>query len=105
MGVVAQFRPEDDRPLAEVRAHMYYVYFLKSSKNGKIYCGKTDKLPEKRLAEHNFGSNKWTKNNRPFKLIYYEQYFCPEDATKREQFYKMGFGKKIKKLIVENLDK
>jgi predicted GIY-YIG superfamily endonuclease len=24
---------------------MYYVYFLKSLKNDKIYCGMTNKLP------------------------------------------------------------
>jgi predicted GIY-YIG superfamily endonuclease len=40
----------------------------------------TEKDPMKRLAEHNSKSNKWTKGNGPFKLVYYEKYFCKKDA-------------------------
>ena len=79
---------------------MFYIYFALSLKNDKVYVGKTDKNPEQRVEEHNQGKNNWTKSNRPFKLIYYESYFCKKDATNRENFYKTGFGKQIKKLIV-----
>src|SRR3989344_1001737 len=79
------------------RALMFYVYFLRSISNGKVYVEKTSKEPVERLKEHNSGKNHWTKANRPFKLIYYEQYVCKEDAAKREPFYKTGFGKKVKK--------
>ncbi len=34
----------------------------------------------KRLAQHNPGTNKWTKGNGPFKLVYYESYVCKTDA-------------------------
>ncbi|PIS07766.1 hypothetical protein COT78_01760 [Candidatus Berkelbacteria bacterium CG10_big_fil_rev_8_21_14_0_10_43_13] len=83
---------------------MFTVYFAKSLKNGKIYVGQTSKTPAKRIAEHNFGCNTWSKNNGPFKLIYYEEYCCKADAVKREIFYKTGIGRKIKKLIIESLD-
>jgi len=82
---------------------MFYVYFIKSLKNKKIYVGFTSKDPNLRLEEHNQGSNNWTKINKPFKLIYYETYFCEKDARLREKFYKMGFGKQIKNLIVDKI--
>lgn len=82
---------------------MFYVYFAKSLKNNKIYVGYTIKEPLLRVKEHNQGSNSWSKINGPFKLIYYESYFCKTDALLREKFYKTGFGKKIKNLIVKGL--
>lgn len=82
---------------------MYFVYFLKSVKNGKTYVGYTSQDVFTRLKQHNCGVNSWTKQNRPFELIYNEKYYCKEDARSRELFYKTGFGKKIKKIIIENL--
>ena len=83
---------------------MYHVYFAKSLKNGKIYVGSTSKDPKTRVIKHNQGSNTWSKNNGPFKLIYYDTFVCKEDSLKREQFFKTGIGKKIKKAIVEVMD-
>lgn len=82
---------------------MYYVYFAKSLKNGKLYVGYTSKDPEIRIEEHNRGSNVWTKQNAPLKLVYYESYICTKDARLREKFYKMGIGKKIKYAIVNSM--
>ena len=67
---------------------MYFVYFLISVKNNKKYVGSTSKIPIKRLEEHNIGTNKWTRQNGPFVLVYYERYFCLKDAQEREKFYK-----------------
>ena len=83
---------------------MFYVYFLKSLKNEKIYVGRTGKNPLDRLKEHNAGTNSWTRNNKPFKLVYYESYLCEEDSKLREKFYKMGFGKLIKQVIMDTLE-
>jgi len=82
---------------------MYYIYFLLSLRNKKSYVGKTGKPPNERLTEHNSGSNVWTGQNGPFKLIYFEEYVCKEDADKRELFYKTGIGRKIKKAIIDCL--
>ena len=84
---------------------MYYVYFIKSFKTEKVYVGYTSKDPKERLKEHNKGSNKWSRQHRPLSLIYYESFVCKEDAKLREDFYKTGFGKKIKKSIIEAVDK
>ena len=83
---------------------MLYVYFAKSLSNNKIYVGYTDNEPKIRVKEHNQKSNKWTKGNGPFKLIYYESYSCKTDAIKRENFYKSGIGKRIKKAIISEMD-
>lgn len=84
---------------------MYFLYFLKSLKNGKVYVGSTSKKPEVRLDEHNSGTNQWTRQNRPFKLIYFEKYHCLKDAKSRELFYKTGVGKVIKKIIIESFER
>jgi putative endonuclease len=78
---------------------MYFVYFLKSLRNNKVYVGSTGQLPEKRLHQHNIGLNKWTSENGPFDLVYFESYSCKKDARMREDFYKSGFGRKIRDLI------
>ena len=81
---------------------MYYVYFVKSSKNDKVYIGFTSKDPKIRLQEHNQGVSKFTKHLKPWKLIYYESYKYKRCAQDREKFYKTGVGKQIKKIIIDN---
>lgn len=81
---------------------MYFVYILKSTLNSKSYVGFTSHDVNKRLKQHNIGSNIWTSKNRPFKILYYESYVCKTDAMLRERFFKSGIGKKLKKLIIEN---
>jgi predicted GIY-YIG superfamily endonuclease len=83
---------------------MFYVYFIKSLKNKKIYTGMTEKHPNERLKEHNYGLTKWAKENRPFYMIYFEEYFCKTDACKRENFYKNGIGRKIRNAIINVMD-
>lgn len=84
---------------------MFFVYFLRSLKNNKIYVGKTTKTPTDRLEEHNKGSNQWTKANGPFKLIYFEKFECSIDMNMKELFYKSGFGKKIRDAIIAVVEK
>ncbi|OGZ27440.1 MAG: hypothetical protein A2365_03115 [Candidatus Nealsonbacteria bacterium RIFOXYB1_FULL_40_15] len=74
---------------------MFFVYILKSLKNGKRYIGCTGKEPEIRIIEHNSGCNKWTRVNKPFKLIYKELYNSKTEALKRENFLKSGQGRKF----------
>lgn len=83
---------------------MFYVYFAKSLKNGKVYVGYTSKEPSARVKEHNNGSNKWSKNNSPLNLIYYESFVCEKDARIREKFFKSGLGKRIKLAIVKETE-
>ena len=83
---------------------MYAVYFIRSSKNNKIYTGVTSKDPSVRLKEHNNGSNQFTRQNKPFILVYYENYLCEKDAKIREKYYKTGFGRQIRNLIIKYIE-
>ncbi|MDP4007096.1 MAG: GIY-YIG nuclease family protein [bacterium] len=62
---------------------MFYVYVLKSKKDGRLYIGSTNDL-RKRLNEHNQSLNKSTKYRTPLVLVYYEAYQSEKDARTRE---------------------
>jgi len=65
----------------------YYVYLLKSKRNGKLYIGCTQDI-EKRMNEHNDGKCYYTKRILPIELIYAEIYKSKKDAFKREKMLK-----------------
>jgi putative endonuclease len=67
---------------------MFYVYVLKSQKNGEFYIGSTNDL-RKRLEYHNSGKVFSTKSHRPYHVVYYEAYKVEEDARKREHNLKL----------------
>lgn len=74
---------------------MYYTYILQSKRNGRKYVGSTDDL-KRRFREHNSGQGgKYTHDNRPFVLIYYESYLNKKDAESAEKFYKTGYGREV----------
>jgi len=72
--------------------NFYYVYILRSKKDGKWYTGFTSDL-RKRFYEHNIGESAATKHRGPFELIYYEAYKNRADARSREKQIKSGQGK------------
>ena len=83
---------------------MHNIYILRSLKNNKSYVGRTSKNVKIRVKEHNQGSNKWTRENKPFKLVYFERFYCLKDVIERERFLKSGQGRKLVKLIIEKFD-
>lgn len=79
---------------------MYYVYLIRSKKNGRFYFGLTNNL-RRRIAEHNRGKSYWTKRHAPFGLVYYEAYVALEDAKEREKKikqFKKGYTELKKRL-------
>ena len=72
-----------------------YIYVLRSQKNGKRYVGSTRFTPEKRLKQHHQGSTQWTNQNKPFELVYSEEFLTFTEARKREIFLKSGVGRKF----------
>ncbi|MSR77298.1 MAG: GIY-YIG nuclease family protein [Candidatus Omnitrophica bacterium] len=72
----------------------YYVYVLKSQKDGKRYVGFTRKSPQLRLEEHNRGCNVWTRKHRPFDLFYTERFASRKEALHREKYLKSGAGRR-----------
>jgi putative endonuclease len=82
---------------------MYYVYILKSLKNNKLYKGLTQDL-KRRMGEHNSGNSSFTRNNGPWKLVYYEAFESEKDARIEEEFLKTGKGKDRIKRLFNNFD-
>ncbi len=74
----------------------YYVYVLKSKRDGRIYKGFTTRLQE-RIKEHNNGKTKSTKGYRPWELVYYEIFFNEKEAIEREKYFKTGSGREFLK--------
>ena len=80
---------------------MFYMYVLKSKKDGKCYVGSTNNL-KRRLFEHNTNNQKGAKSlrgKRPVKLVYSEEYKDQIEARKREVAIKNWKRKYKLKLI------
>jgi putative endonuclease len=67
---------------------MFFVYLIKSKKDGLLYVGCTSNLTE-RIKKHNEGMVVSTKNRIPFELVYFEGYKSKEDAFRREHNLKL----------------
>ncbi len=70
----------------------YFIYVLRSLKDGKNYAGFTKNL-KIRFEQHNNGEVESTKNRRPLVLIYFEGCLNQQDATHREKYLKTYLGK------------
>jgi putative endonuclease len=72
--------------------NMFYVYILLSLKDKKRYIGFTENL-DRRLSEHYSGLVRSTRNRKPLKLLYFEEFENKSDAMKREKEIKSKKGK------------
>lgn len=80
---------------------MYFIYILKSEKDGRYYIGITKNLGN-RIKQHNGGFSGYTSGRGPFKLVYKEAYNTLSEAKRREYYLKslksrIAIGKLIKK--------
>lgn len=70
----------------------WFVYVL-LCEDGSFYKGITKDL-YRRFYEHYTGKGSdWTKTHKPVKVIHYESFASQEEAAKREQDLKTGFGR------------
>ena len=72
---------------------MYYLYILKSIKEGQIYIGSTNNI-ERRLKEHNRGHTISTRRFIPWRVLYLEKYLTKKEAVRREQQLKKWKSRK-----------
>jgi len=78
----------------------YFVYILKSLKDGSYYVGSTQDLTS-RLERHNQGRSRYTKPKRPWELAYYEEFPDRSSAMKREKEIKLRKKKDyIRSLVI-----
>ena len=75
---------------------MFYAYALRSKKDGFLYIGISSN-PANRLAQHNSGMTRSTRNRRPFELIYSEVCGDRVAARAREKVLKSGSGREFLK--------
>ena len=73
------------------RLSMWYVYILRSKRDGQLYVGSTSDL-RRRLHEHNSGECDSTKHRRPLELQAHVA--VKEESTARvlEKYFKSGSG-------------
>lgn len=79
-----------------------YVYILRCA-DESFYVGVTNNL-ERRLLEHNSSEAfvSFTFSRKPVELVYYENFYSPEAAIKREKQLKGWSRAKKQALINEN---
>jgi len=73
----------------------YFVYILQSLKTKRFYIGSTSDLL-KRLDFHNKGLQRYTKRDKPWELVYWEEFKNKKEALLREREIK---SKKSRKFI------
>ena len=79
---------------------MYTVYALYSENYDKIYIGMTSDI-DQRLKSHNeLGKKGWTKNFRPWIIIYQEDHPDKSEALKREKQLKTSAGRSFIRSII-----
>ena len=77
----------------------YYVYVLRSLRDGKLYTGVTSDL-DRRVREHNSGKTKSLRGRRPLALAYWEQHPTKVQALARERYFKTPEGGLVKQTLV-----
>ena len=70
---------------------MYYVYILKSEKDGSRYIGVTEDL-KRRLTEHNSGNALYSSAKKPFKIIWDCAFTTKTRADEFEKYLKSSSG-------------
>ena len=78
---------------------MFYVYILRSLKNGSFYVGSTQDLT-KRVERHNLGGNLYTRKFKPFELVWSEVYNTRAEAVRRECQVKQWKSKKALERLI-----
>ena len=79
---------------------MFYVYILKSLKDGSYYVGSTSNL-KKRIHRHNRGNSISTKGKKPLVLVYRKEYKLRLEAVREEKRIKSQKSR----IYIENLIK
>ena len=71
---------------------MWYVYVIRSEKNGHFYKGMTKNV-DARIIEHNKGYTKSTKPYIPWKIFFFEKFESRKEVRRREKYLKSGIGR------------
>lgn len=79
----------------------HFVYILLTERN-TLYCGYTDNV-EKRFKSHIEGKGaKYTKANKPLKIVWQKEFETKSEALKEEYRIKHKLSKKQKLDLINN---
>ncbi len=92
--VLGFFLPYND-PLM----NFWYVYVLRSAKDGQFYIGSTNDV-RRRVQQHQRGENVSTAKRLPVELLYFEGHTSKEDALRREKYLKSTKGRTMLRQIL-----
>lgn len=82
----------------------YLVYILRSQSYPKTYVGHTNNL-ERRLNDHNKGYSLFSRNYRPWIVMYTETFNSLFEAIKREKYFKSAAGRRwMKKKLFDKIN-
>ncbi len=80
---------------------VHYVYILLTERN-TLYCGYTDNV-EKRFQQHLEGKGaKYTKANKPVKIVYQKSFETKNEAMKEEYRIKHKLTRKQKLELIQS---
>ena len=80
---------------------MYYVYILRSLRNGDLYTGFIKNF-KSRIKTHFYRGVHSTARMGKIELIFYEAFRSERDARRREKYFKTTKGKRTLKLMLKD---
>lgn len=80
---------------------MYYTYILATKKDGTLYVGVTNDLARRVYEHQNEMYGGFTSRFHVHHLVYFETYFNPKDAIRREKQLK-GWRRDRKIALIES---
>ena len=80
---------------------IFYVYILRSLKEGSFYIGQCDDL-DRRMSKHFDGMSRYTSSKRPLVLVYFERMISRKDALIREKEIKKKKSRKYIEYLIAN---
>jgi putative endonuclease len=79
----------------------FYVYILRSLKDGSFYVGQCDDL-DRRMSKHFDGMSCYTSSKRPLVLVYFEPMISRKEALIREKEIKKKKSRKYIEYLIAN---
>ena len=77
---------------------MFYTYIIYSPRLNRYYVGSTNNL-QRRLDDHNRGKDKYTRQAKEWRLVFFEKYETRSEAVLRE----LEIKRKKSRVFIENL--
>ena len=82
----------------------YFLYIIQSEIDDSFYIGTTQNLDD-RISRHNQGRSKYTKQKRPWNLVYTEEHPDRSSTMKKEYALKRRKSREYIESLIESFQK